>query len=151
MTSGPSESLRLMRDEDLDEVLAIENRAYPHPWTVGIFRDCLKAGYNAWVVDNDRVMVGYGVISVGGGETHILNLCVDPDRQGQGIGRRLLEHLLRVAAQAGARTAFLEVRPSNAPAVALYLAAGFNEIGYRKGYYPDGDRSEDALLLALEL
>ena len=82
-----SESLRLMRDEDLDVVMEIELRAYSHPWTKTIFSDCLKAGYNAWVIEHDHVMVGYGVISVGGGETHILNLCVDPEQQGKGIGR----------------------------------------------------------------
>jgi len=151
MTVHPEESLRPMVESDVATVMEIELRAYPHPWTDGIFRDCLRAGYIAWVAERGSRMVGYGVILTGAGETHILNLCVDPELQGHGIGRRLLDHLLRVAMRGGARTAFLEVRPSNRAALALYEAAGFGEIGYRKGYYPDGEGREDALVLALEL
>ncbi|HEY5719587.1 MAG TPA: ribosomal protein S18-alanine N-acetyltransferase [Gammaproteobacteria bacterium] len=143
--------LRTLRAEDLPEVLAIEQRAYPFPWTEQIFRDCLRVGYHAWAVLLDERLVGYGLLSTAAGEAHLLNLAIDPPCQGHGLARQLLEHLLRIAARRAARTVFLEVRPSNARALALYHAAGFCEVGYRKGYYPAGKRREDAVILALEL
>lgn len=143
--------LRPMASEDLGAVLAIEQRAYPSPWSEGIFRDCLRVGYDAWVIEEGGTLVGYGLLSVAAGEAHLLNLCIDPERQGCGLGRRLLELLLRRAATRAARTVFLEVRPSNLRALRLYSAAGFDEIGHRKDYYPDGAGREDAVLLALVL
>jgi ribosomal-protein-alanine N-acetyltransferase len=143
--------LRPMRTADVDAVMAIEERAYPSPWTPGIFHDCLRVGYDAWVIEEGGELVGYGLLSIAAGEAHILNLCVDPVRQARGLGRRLLEQLLRRAARRGTRTVFLEVRPSNTRALHLYRAAGFAEIGYRKDYYPDGAVREDAVVLSLEL
>ena len=84
------------------------------------------------------------------GEAHILNISVAPNEQGQGIGRRMLEHLIELAT-GKAETIFLEVRPSNVGAIALYEKMGFNEIGVRKGYYPATHGREDAIMLALEL
>lgn len=140
-----------MRDEDLDVVLAIELRAYAFPWTRGIFEDCLRATYPAWVlVDGDDV-VGYGVLSVAAGEAHVLNVCVDPRAQGRGHGRRLLRSLLQQARARGAQRLFLEVRPSNHAALALYDAEGFNEIGRRPRYYPSHAGREDAIVMAMEL
>jgi ribosomal-protein-alanine N-acetyltransferase len=96
-------------------------------------------------------VAGYGLLSVAAGEAHLLNLCIDPACQGRGLGRRLLELLLRRAAARTARTVFLEVRPSNQRALRLYRAAGFDEIGHRKDYYPDGAGREDAVILSLTL
>ena len=143
--------LRPMRLEDVRGVVAVEGRAYTHPWSEGIFRDCLRAGYSAWVVEDEGRVIAYGLMSVAAGESHILNVCVHPDHQGEGLGRRLMDHLLALAADYGASMALLEVRPSNAPARALYQRLGFNEIGTRPNYYPDGDAREDALVLARQL
>ena len=84
-------------------------------------------------------------------ECHILNICVDPKRQGQGIGRRLLLELLSIAQAREADTAFLEVRPSNVHARSLYFSEGFNEIGNRRDYYPARFGREDAVILAKTL
>ncbi|HRN62374.1 MAG TPA: ribosomal protein S18-alanine N-acetyltransferase [Luteimonas sp.] len=140
-----------MRDDDLDEVMRIELRAYPFPWTVGIFRDCLRAGYPAWVLHEDGSLIGYGVLSIAADEAHVLNVCVDPSAQGHGHGRRLLRALVRVARGQGAQRVFLEVRPSNPNAIALYHDEGFNEIGRRPRYYPALDGREDAIVMAKEL
>ena len=141
-----------MRAEDLDAVVAVERRAYDHPWTHGIFQDCLTAGYCCWLSYQDAEVAGYGVMSVAVGEAHILNLCVHPQRQGQGLGRWMLGQLLALARRHHAETAFLEVRVSNQAALHLYRSLGFNEIGLRKNYYPAaGHGREDALMLALEL
>ena len=144
--------LRPMRESDLDEIMRIEVRAYPFPWTRGIFRDCLHAGYPMWLQERDGEIVGYGVLSIGVEEAHVLNLCTAPGNEGQGLGRRMLQALLRVARGFGAQRVFLEVRPSNPRAIALYDASGFNEIGRRPRYYPAANNGrEDAIVMAMEL
>ncbi|MDQ2694766.1 MAG: ribosomal protein S18-alanine N-acetyltransferase [Pseudomonadota bacterium] len=136
---------------DLDEVMEIELRAYPFPWNEAIFRDCIRVGYFCRVWEERERVRAYGVMSVGAGECHILNLCVDPDCQGQGLGRAMLEHLVALARTAGAETALLEVRPSNTRACRLYQAAGFCEVGLRRNYYPAGKGRENALIMARDL
>ena len=149
--SLPLASLRPMREADLPEVMAIEQRAYPFPWTQGVFRDCLLANHPAWVLVQDTEIIGYAVLSVAAGEAHVLNVCTAPEVQGRGHGRRLLRAILQLARGRGAQRVFLEVRPSNKPAIALYHDEGFNEIGRRPRYYPAKDGREDALVMALEL
>lgn len=144
-------TLRPMREEDLDAVMEVERRAYPFPWTRGIFRDCLQAGYPGRVMEQGGALVGYGMLSLAADEAHILNVCVDPALQSRGHGRVLLRALVRLACERGARRVFLEVRPSNASAVALYHSEGFNEIGRRPRYYPAHNGREDALVMAMEL
>ena len=143
--------LRAMREVDLPAVMAIEQRAYAFPWTQGVFRDCLLANHPAWVLVEDGHVIGYAVLSVAADEAHVLNLCTAPEVQGRGHGRRLLRALLQLARGRGAQRMFLEVRPSNGPAIALYHDEGFNEIGRRPRYYPARDGREDALVMALEL
>ncbi len=149
--SDPPPRLRPMVEADLGEVLEVERRAYPYPWSPGIFADSLRVGYRCWLAEGARTTLGYGIMSVAAGEAQILNLCVDPPWQGRGLGRRLLERLLEDARRLQADTAFLEVRASNRAAKALYLSAGFNEIGIRRGYYPAAEGREDAVMLALSL
>jgi len=143
--------LRAMREVDLPAVMAIEQRAYAFPWTQGVFRDCLLANHPAWVLVEDGAIIGYAVLSVAADEAHILNLCTAPEMQGRGHGRRLLRALMQLARGRGAHRVFLEVRPSNGPAIALYHDEGFNEIGRRPRYYPAREGREDALVMALEL
>lgn len=143
--------LRPLVADDLDAVMAIEERAYGFPWTRGIFRDCMRVGYCCWCYEVDGLIQGYGVMSVAAGESHILNLTVNPSSQRQGVGTRLLKHFLQLAGRHNADVAMLEVRPSNLPAVRLYRKLGFNEIGVRRNYYPAEHGREDALLLALSL
>jgi len=141
-------TLRPMRKADLGEVVLIEQQAYTHPWDAATFRDCFKIGYHAFIGEKAGNTVGYGILSVGAGECHLLNICVKTDLQGQGLGRHLLENLIEVATRQRAETMFLEVRASNRRAVVLYQRAGFNEIGLRKGYYPADAGREDAIVMA---
>ncbi len=147
----PAPVLRPMHEGDLDAVMEIELRAYPFPWARGIFQDCLRAGYPGRVLVGDAGLLGYGLVSIAADEAHVLNVCVDPLRQSRGLGRRLLRDLVRLARQHGAARVFLEVRPSNTSAIALYHSEGFNEIGRRPRYYPAGSGREDALVMAMEL
>ena len=145
---GEPIEIRPMRDTDLTVVLDIEREAYTFPWSECIFRDCLRAGYCCWVVEHQGLVRAYGIMQVGAGESHILNLCVRTSGRGQGLGRALLGHLLDIAKEHRADTALLEVRPTNRAALGLYEAMGFNEVGVRRGYYPGRDGREDALILA---
>ena len=144
-------SLRPMRESDLDAVMAVDVRAYPFPWTRGIFHDCLQAGYSMWVQEWQGGLAGYGVLSIAADEAHVLNLCTAPGHEGLGLGRRMLQALLRVARGNGAQRVFLEVRPSNPRAIDLYERSGFNEIGRRPRYYPTHHGREDAIVMAMEL
>ena len=92
--------------------------------------------------------MGYAVMSVAAGEANILNLCIHPNIQGQGLGRKLMEQLLMLARQQQADTVFLELRASNRAASSLYDAVGFNEMGVRQNYYPAKKGREDAILMA---
>jgi ribosomal-protein-alanine N-acetyltransferase len=140
-----------MRDADLDEVMAIENLIYSHPWTRGNFTDSLLAGYEcrAWRLDGE--LVGYFVLMVGAGESHLLNLSIAPVHQRSGHGRALLREAADIAARLGARSVFLEVRPSNHAAQSLYTKFGFRRIAVRRDYYPAHAGREDALVLKLPL
>lgn len=144
--------IRPMIQDDLVRVHEIESRGYGFPWPVGVFRDCLRAGYQCWVMEAGNCLCGYAIVSVAAGESHVLNVCVDPAWQRLGLGRALMDHVMARARYAGAARMILEVRPSNTSARTLYHELGFNEIGLRPGYYPDnaGVR-EDALVLAREL
>lgn len=144
--------LRPMQFIDLKQVLAIEKRAYEFAWSEGVLRDCIQIGYQCWVLEVPHsVIQGYGIMSVAAGEAHILNLCVRPELQGRGLSGQILDHLLAVASAMDSQTVFLEVRPSNRPALRLYAGAGFCEVGLRRGYYPATTGREDALVLAKEL
>lgn len=143
--------LRPMRESDLDAVMAVEQRAYAFPWTRGIFRDCLAARYPAWVLLEHGEVSAYAVVSTAAGEAHILNICVAPEWQGRGLGRRLLRAVLKCLRNAHCERVFLEVRPSNSHARTLYQSEGFNEIGRRPRYYPADEGREDAIVMAIEL
>ncbi|MBI2994313.1 MAG: ribosomal protein S18-alanine N-acetyltransferase [Gammaproteobacteria bacterium] len=136
---------------DLRQVLEIETAAYEFPWSHGIFQDCLRVGYCCWVLERQYAVIGYCVMSVGAGECHILNLCIRPELHNLGFGRMLLDHLLDVARNHHADSAFLEVRPSNEIAKRLYLGAGFDEVGMRRNYYPAQRGREDAIIMARSL
>lgn len=152
--SAPAECLPRfapMRSEDLGEVLAIERRAYLHPWSHANFTDSLAAGYCAWTCRLHEELLGYAVMMLVLDEAHLLNLTVAPQWQRRGYGTLIMEHLFDVARSHGARNMFLEVRPSNAAALTLYAKLGFQVTGRRRGYYPAVGGREDAVLMALTL
>jgi ribosomal-protein-alanine N-acetyltransferase len=147
----PFPNFRPMRTEDLESVAAIEMAAYAFPWTHGIFSDCLRAGYDCWVLARPAEIVGYGILSCAAREAHILNVCVAPGEQRRGYGKRIVTRLLDLARWHHAERVFLEVRPSNPRAIALYESMGFNEIGRRPNYYPARRGREDAVVMAMEM
>jgi [ribosomal protein S18]-alanine N-acetyltransferase len=140
-----------MGEGDVAPVVAIEFASYRFPWSEGIFRDCLRVGYVCRIALHLEMVAGYGIVSTGAGEAHILNVCVHPELRCRGIGTLLLEDLLQCAAAATVDMAYLEVRPSNTAAIRLYQAFKFEHIGTRRGYYQAPDGREDAAVFKLAL
>lgn len=142
---------RRMTAADLDGVTAIENRVYPHPWTRGNFADSLDAGYHCWILDCCGAMAGYAVVMIAAGEAHLLNLSIAGEWQRRGLGAALLRFIVKLARDYAATRIYLEVRPSNMAARALYAQAGFSELALRRDYYPANSGREDALVVSLDL
>jgi len=140
-----------MQIEDLPSVLENEVNSYSHPWSLGIFADCIQSGHECWVVLHSESIIGHSIMSVAAGESHLQNVCINPANQGGGFGRELVEHMLVRANSRGACRIFLEVRTSNVIAYKLYESLGFNELGIRDGYYPGLSGREDAIMFAKEL
>lgn len=143
--------LRNMCEADLPAVMEVELASYEFPWTFGIFRDCIRFGYICKVLSGDSGVIGHGIMSIGAGECHLLNICIQPQYQGQGYGTELTSQLLDIARARFAKMAFLEVRISNLAAYHVYSKLGFHEIGVRRGYYPACKGREDAMILARNL
>ena len=143
--------LRPMRESDLAEVMAIEAAIYSHPWTGGNFSDSLRAGYECRTLRLGAELIGYFVLMAAAGEAHLLNLSIATAHQRAGHGSRLLGEAMARARELGARSLFLEVRPSNRAAQSLYTRFGFRKVGVRRGYYPAYTGREDALVLTLPL
>lgn len=136
-----------MHELDVPMVVAIERASYQFPWSEGIFRDCLRVGYVCRVVCVAGDNAGYGIMSIGAGEAHILNVCIRDEYRCRGLGRKLLLYLLDRARLSGMHEAFLEVRPSNIAAARLYHTLGFEQVGVRRGYYQATTGREDASVL----
>ena len=138
---------------DVDEVHALECSVFPHPWSRGNFTDSLASGYDAWTVrDAAGVLAGYYILMYAVDEAHLLDVAVAAGRQGQGLGRHLLDRIGARAREQGMESVLLEVRPSNERALAVYRRYGYREIGRRKGYYPaHGGQREDAIVMRIAL
>lgn len=143
--------IRGMIHDDLPLVADIERRSYEFPWSHGVFRDCLLAGYVCVILERGGDVAGYSILSIAAGEAHILNLCVDPTLRSLGYGTLLLTEVLERARSAEVKEVFLEVRPSNSSALSLYRKQGFRQIANRPAYYQAREGREDAAVLAKTL
>ena len=144
-------TIRDMTHEDLKAVSDIERRSYEFPWSHGVFRDCLLAGYQCMVLMREDQVAGYAILSVAAGEAHILNVCVEPEFRSMGYGERLVDEMLFRARATSVQAIFLEVRPSNKNALALYRKKGFHKVANRPAYYQANKGREDAAVLVKKL
>ena len=153
MSAEPKSLLqyRPMAPANLKRVIEIENQVYTHPWTLGNFRDSIQAQHHCVMLTYGDTLIGYAVVMIAADEAHLLNLTIASEWQRQGYGRALLLHLLSIAVTEFVRCFFLEVRPSNSAAQALYTALGFKTIGVRRNYYPAHAGREDAMVMELRL
>jgi ribosomal-protein-alanine N-acetyltransferase len=146
---------RPMEAGDLPEICAIELDSFPTPWSQALFAEELRRPEICfWTVAIDKAaapgsqLIGYGGFWRAVDEAHFTNLAVRSDHRRQGLGKVLLQAVLRRAKAQGCVRATLEVRPSNQAAVALYEQAGFAAAALRPRYY--SDNGEDALLMWLQ-
>ncbi len=142
---------RSMSAMDLEQVMEIEESIYEFPWSIGVFQDCLDVGYCCCILEQGDRVSGYAIMSVLASEAHILNLCIKSDLQNNGLGKEMLDHLIELARRYHTDVMFLEVRPSNGPALRVYENSGFDKVGSRKDYYPAEFGREDAFILARQL
>jgi ribosomal-protein-alanine N-acetyltransferase len=142
--------LRPAREEDIDNVLAIEHTSFGDPWNRGAFVDLLDDPRVAFLIaDAGGAVRGYVVAWFVLDEGEIGNLAVASNARRQGIGARLLDGAIAAVRKADVDVLYLEVRDSNAAARALYASRGFAEVGRRREYYRKP--TEDALVLRLDL
>ena len=143
--------IRQMLVTDLDEVIVIEKEVFLFPWTRGNFGDSISSGYHCYVLELGGHIFGYGVMTIGLDEAHLLTLSVTAGWQQEGWGEKLLQHFICLAKEHHARSVFLEVRKSNLGAARLYERIGFTRIATRLGYYPAMAGREDAIVMELTL
>ena len=153
MSEGAALALRPMVVGDVDDVHALETSVFPHPWSRANFLDSLSSGYDAWVLrEAHGPLVGYFLVMYAPDEAHLLDVAVSGARQGNGIGRYLLDRIAARARAMRVESILLEVRPSNERALQVYRRYGYAEIGRRKGYYPaNGGQREDAIVMRYAL
>lgn len=146
-------TIREMRVEDVPRVHEIETSLNQHSWTRGIFLDCLKVGYDAYVIESEisPFILGFAIQSYGVDEAHLLNIGIDSPFQRKGLAQSLLDFLWERAKEKDMTTLYLEVRRSNFAALKLYEKNHFTEVGVRKAYYPLKNGREDAVVLKKSL
>lgn len=141
--------IRSIQKEDIQKIAELEKLCFTDPWSLADFEGAfLSSVTNGLVALEDGELVGYGLIAIVLEDADVANIAVSPLHRKKGLGKRLLEGLLKTAKEKGVQRVFLEVRVSNTPAILLYKGFGFETVNVRKKYYPDG---EDAYLMALEL
>ncbi|MEQ1527083.1 MAG: ribosomal protein S18-alanine N-acetyltransferase [Gallionella sp.] len=143
--------MRNMTLADIDTVLHIEQSVQAYPWSLGNFTDALINGYVCCVDEQDGEICSYAVLMMGVDEAELLTIGVAASQQRRGLGRSILNGMLAMAQEKNRQRVFLEVRSSNAAAIALYRKVGFSEVGLRRGYYQNKQGREDAVVMALDL
>jgi len=142
-------NIRRGEPPDLEQIYTIEKRAFPAtPWTRDMLHQELfqQNDRRTWVMDLEGEIIGYCMLRFGPEEIHLINMAVDPTHQKQGIGSKLLEHILNKIPPK--TSVFLEVERGNFPAINLYIKSGFEEIGIRENYYHTGG---DAIVMRLKV
>jgi len=144
-------TISLLTPSDLAAAFAIEQRSHAFPWSENTFASNQGDRYLNLGLNTDGTLAAFAITQVVLDEATLFNIAVDPAFQRRGLGRELLEHLIQTLEQRDVFTLWLEVRASNAPAIALYESLGFNEATIRRNYYPTASGREDAIVMALPL
>ena len=145
--------VRRMDVTDIDSVSHVERKANSHGWRRRTFLDSLQLNHECWVVVDpytSTYTIAHAVMGCSGDVAELYNISVDPRYQGQGVGRMLLNHMLRRSQMMPIERVFLEVRVSNQRAINLYESVGFTRVSVRKDYYRHENLGrEDAYVLSL--
>lgn len=136
---------------DIARAFQIETRAHAFPWSEKTFASNQGERYLNLQLAVDGEIAAFAITQIVLDEATLFNIAVDPAHQRRGLGRELLEAVIDAVEKRGVATLWLEVRASNAAAIALYESLGFNEATVRRNYYPTADGHEDAIVMALPL
>ncbi len=155
----PPLTFRRMRLEDLERVMEIEKDGFTHPWSADLLRREMLHDWSTVLVAAEmrcgpagpprEVILGFIVFCLVHDEVHVLNIATAVEERRRGVGRALMLEAARRGVRAGAVLATLEVRRSNAPAIALYRELGYRQVGIRPNYY--ADEGEDAIVMVADL
>ncbi|WP_380184647.1 ribosomal protein S18-alanine N-acetyltransferase [Kalamiella sp. sgz302252] len=143
--------ISLLTPQDLERAFAIEQRSHAFPWSEKTFASNQGERYLNYRLDVGTEMAAFAITQIVLDEATLFNLAVDPAFQRRGLGRALLQHLIKELEQRGVLTLWLEVRASNQAAIALYQQLDFNEVSVRRNYYPTAEGKEDAIIMALTI
>lgn len=147
-------ALHPITESDVEKLMVIELACHSHPWSEKTFKSCIGGRYfGAYANDKSKTPLGFYIGEYIAGEATLMDICVDPNLQGNGFGKFLLQQFLSRAKELGAEKIFLEVRAKNIAAQMLYINHGFKEISRRIGYYPsaNGFGYEDAIVMSTEI
>lgn len=132
------------------QIIDIENNSFPTPWSAKAFEaEIEKQVSNLWALVEEDNIIGYICFWLLEQEIHIINFAVKPERRNKGIGKLLLKHVIDTGISKKIENVWLEVRPSNLPALSIYKKFGFYEAGRRIGYY--SETGEDAIVMKLDI
>jgi ribosomal-protein-alanine N-acetyltransferase len=142
---------RYMREEDIDQVLAVEQASFTVPWSREAFYNELHNNKFAVyiVLEEDNKIIGYCGTWIVIDEAHVTNVAILPESRGRKLGETMMRKLMSVSREMGAKSMTLEVRVTNHVAQSLYRKLGFQNGGIRKNYY--SDNQEDALVMWVNL
>ncbi|OVZ92232.1 ribosomal-protein-alanine N-acetyltransferase [Yersinia frederiksenii] len=143
--------ISILTPADLATAYQIEQASHAFPWTEKTLVSNQGERYLNFKLTVDQHMVGFAITQMVLDEATLFNIAIDPQHQRQGYGRLLLEHVIAQLETRNIFTLWLEVRASNAGAIALYESLGFNEVSVRRNYYPSVNGREDAIMMALPM
>lgn len=144
-------NISILTPADLPRAFEIEQASHAFPWTEKTLASNQGERYLNLKIMHDDVMAGFAITQIVLDEATLFNIAIDPAFQRQGLGRALLEDVIQQIEKKDVFTLWLEVRASNAKAIALYENLGFNEVSVRRNYYPAAQGREDAIMMALPL
>ena len=134
-----------MQERHIADILQVERECFSDPWSEKMFKEEISGKFaHYYVAEADGVAVAYMGMWALSGEGHITNVAVSQNHRRRGFAKALIEHFINISKEENLEFMTLEVRASNAPAIALYESFGFVQVGVRKKYY---ENREDALLL----
>ncbi|KZN46337.1 ribosomal protein S18-alanine N-acetyltransferase [Pseudoalteromonas luteoviolacea] len=140
----------MLSQHAISDIMTVEVASHPHPWSEKTLASCIGGRYFNAALTYDGELIGYYIAERAGPDYTLMNICVHPQKQGQGLAKLLMQSLIARCVEEQAENLFLEVRASNTPAIALYAKVGLAVMGKRKNYYSTADGKEDAILMGLQ-
>lgn len=147
MTSKTENNIiRNMSEHDLSEIMKLENKIFPDPWSEKLFKEQITdTGWGGIVAENDSGIIGYACYYIAAGEGHLTNIAVKEEFRRKSVAKLLLDNILRIALENECEFVLLEVRPSNSGAILFYEKYDFKFLYKRPEYYHNP--VEDAIVM----